>query len=253
MKSESFKLPHPPIVEAIIDIDCDLPPKLDFSQVERTAGDVLQDAYPKMRRQMLQGHSITPKDEQTLSIGIHHGLQAIQFFSEDEKQLTQFRPAGYSFNRLNPYEGLDKYLPEIERTWALFVQIVKPVKIRKIGLRTINRISLPLNNLRLEDYLATGPRLPPCHNLTFTDFLNQHMAIEPATGHQVNILMSTQPSEGEKLPLILDVDAFSMNPIEGLQWEVIHTVILQLRTLKNNVFKSILTEKCMTLFSHRQS
>lgn len=135
------------------------------------------------------------------------------------------------------------------------MEIVKPVKIRKIGLRTINRILLPLNqgNLRLEDYLATGPKLPPCHDLTFTGFLNQHMAVEPATGHQVNILMSTQPYEGEKLPLILDVDAFSMNPTKGLQWEVIHTVIRQLRALKNNVFKSILTEKCLTLFSRRQS
>lgn len=30
---DPFKLPKPPIVEAVLDIDCDLPPNLDFSKV----------------------------------------------------------------------------------------------------------------------------------------------------------------------------------------------------------------------------
>jgi uncharacterized protein (TIGR04255 family) len=247
-------LPHSPIVEAIIDIDCDLPSNLDFKQIEQAAKDALQDLYPNVRHRMFQGQSITPKDKQTVTIDFHQGLQAIQFQSKDKKQLIQFRPAGYSFNRLSPYEGLDKYLPEIKRTWESFVDIVHPVKIRKIGLRNINRILLPLNedNRILEDYLAIGPK-PPCQNLILTGFLNQHVTIEPETGHQVNILMSTQSPEDGKLPLILDIDAFSVSPTKNLQWEVIDNVIHQLRNLKNNVFESTLTKKCLTLFSHQQS
>jgi len=251
---KDFNLPFSPIVEAVIDIDCDLPPNLDFHQVEKTAKAALAGTYPKTRRQMLHAQSITPKDNQSFDIGIHQNLQAIQFRSEDEKQLTQYRKAGYSFNRLSPYEGLDKYLHEIERTWNLFVDIAKPVKIRKIGLRTINRILLPIHQgaLRLEDYLATGPELPRCHNLTFTGFLNQHMAIDPETKHQVTILMSTQPIEGKLLPLILDIDAFSGEPVKDLQWESIQPVVQQIRTLKNDVFKSILTKQCQNLFTIQQ-
>lgn len=254
MESKNFKLPNSPIVEAIIDIDCDLEPNLDFNQIEQKAKDFLQSDYPNTHRQMFQGQSITPKDKQTVTIGFHQGLQAVQFRSEDGKQLVQFRPVGYSFNRLSPYEGLDEYLPEIERTWDSFVAITNPIKIRKVGLRNINRILLPLteSKVSLEDYLAIGPK-PPCQNLTLTGFLNQHMAIEPSTKHQVNILMSTQSSEDDQLPLILDIDAFSTVPVKGLLWKDIVHVIRQLRILKNNVFSSILTEKCLTLFSHQQS
>lgn len=254
MEPRPFKLKSPPIIEAIIDIDCDLPPNLDFNQIEQTAKEHLQDRYPNIHHQMFQGQSFTPdpKDEKAVTIGFHKGLQAIQFRSKDERQLIQFRQGGYSFNRLSPYEGFDKYLPEIESTWESFTNIVSPVKIGRVGLRTINRILLPYpssqDNLNLEEYLATGPKSPPCNNLTLTGFLNQHMAIEPETKNQVHILMSTQSPEDNKLPLILDINAFSTPLIKDLQWDSIESLILQLRTLRTNVFKSMLTEKCLTLF-----
>ena len=39
---------------------------------------------------------------------------------------------------------LDEYLPEIERTWRFFVELASPVQVRRIRLRYINRILLPL-------------------------------------------------------------------------------------------------------------
>ena len=32
---DPFKLPNPPIVEAVLDIECDLPPTLNFDEVEK--------------------------------------------------------------------------------------------------------------------------------------------------------------------------------------------------------------------------
>lgn len=255
ISSESFTLNNPPIIEAVVDIDCDLPVTLDHNEVEQVAKESLQDVYPKVHHQIRHEQSVPPQDGQKLTIGFRQNLHSIQFRSEDEKQLVQFRRAGYSFNRLSPYEGLDTYLPEIQRTWSVFSEIVRPLKISKVGLRTINRILLPLRqgSLRLEEYLTTAPKLPDCHNLTFTGFLNQHMAIEPSTNHRVNILTSTQTPYNESVPLIVDIDVFSPQTTNSLQWEAIHSVIAQLRTLKNNVFKSMLTEKCLDLFSQHQS
>jgi uncharacterized protein (TIGR04255 family) len=68
----------------------------------------------------------------------------------------------FSFNRLAPYTTLDDYLPEIERAWLLYVDLVSPVQIRVIRLRYINRMLLPMpaNQLDLDEFLEIGPRVP---------------------------------------------------------------------------------------------
>ena len=73
-------------------------------------------------------------------MSVRRGIQALQFLHADEKQLVQVRAQGFSFNRLAPYTSLDDYLPEIERTWHLFVGLASPVQIRVVQLRYINRI-----------------------------------------------------------------------------------------------------------------
>jgi len=143
-------------------------------------------------------------------VSARQGLQALMFLAPDERQLVQLRPQGYSFNRLAPYASLDHYLPEIERTWKLFVEWAAPVQVRLIRLRFINRILLPSDDgsVNLDNYLKLGPRLPDAANLTFSGFFNQHSAVESATGNAVNITMATQPLEDAKLPVILDIEAY---------------------------------------------
>lgn len=249
--TQRLSLDNPPIIEAIVDIDCDILPNLDFSKVETEASEALMAEFPKVQRRMIHGHELKQDGAEKMKLSIHQGLQAIQFRNSDGKQLVQFRPTGYSFNRLAPYEGLDCYLQQIEKTWEVYTNIVKPICIRKIGLRTINRILLPMpeGNLKLDDYLTTSPRLPPCQKLQFTGFFNQQTAVDQLTKHNINITMAAQPPEDEKLPLILDIDAFSLNGNQSLQWREISEVISTLRELKDNVFKSLLTQKCLDLFT----
>ena len=82
------------------------------------------------------------------ALSIKHGVQALQFLQDDERQLVQVRVQGFSFNRLAPYTSLDDYLPEIKRTWGLYVDLVKPVQVRQIRVRYINRILLPMTERR---------------------------------------------------------------------------------------------------------
>jgi uncharacterized protein (TIGR04255 family) len=151
---------------------------------------------------------------------------------------------------LSPYTSLDDYLPEIERTWKLFVGIASPVQIRTVCLRYINRIMIPMPNKKVElmDYLKVGPRLPDEHNLTFTGFLNQHTAVESDTGNQVTIVLTAQPSEPKFLPLIFDITAASPKAGEVENWPWLLGQIQALRALKNRVFRNTLTEQCLNLF-----
>lgn len=250
MNDESFHLENAPIIEAIVDIDCDLPPNYNLVLNEPRVREALKDAYPKIRRQYLHEHKVSRTKDLPPQIDILQGLKALQFQSEDEKQLVQFRTNGFSFNRLAPYDGLDEYLPEVKTKWELFSEIVKPLQVRKIGLRTINRILLPLESgrVKLDDFLKVGPRLPDEDTLTFVGFLNQHMAVEAGSGNFVNIVLTTQESTKEGLPLILDIDAFRPCQLDPQPWEVVMEIITSLRSLKNRVFRNTLTEKCLNLF-----
>ena len=250
MTDTEYKLPHPPIVEAVLDFECDLPPGQHVASLESRARDCFSDRYPKFRTQFVQVHQIAAKPGESPEVSVQHNVQALQFLQDDEKQLVQVRMEGFSFNRLAPYGSLDDYLPEIERAWRLYVGLAKPVQIREIRMRYINRILLPLvdGQTELEEYLNVAPRLPLENKLTFVGFLNQHAAIEVETGNRVNIVLTTQPPEGDKLPLIFVNSVVSTDPGQPEDWPWILAKIQALRDLKNRIFRRTLTDKCLNLF-----
>ena len=252
MSASTLKLLHPPIVEAVLDVDCDMSPAFDLAALEKTAREAFQGQYPKFRTQFLEEHRIEQKADQPTQVSAQRRLQAFQFLQEDEKQLVQVRMQGFSFNRLAPYTSLDDYLPEIERAWRLFVSIVSPVQIRVVRLRYINRILLPLINGRveLEHYLKVGPRLPDEDRLRFAGFLNQYAAVEVDTGHQVNIVLTSQPPENDRVPIIFDICVASVETAEPENWAWLLAKIQSLRHLKNRIFRNTLTEQCLNLFQH---
>ncbi len=250
MSEPEFNFPKAPIVEAVLDIECDMPPGLKIASLEGAARDRFRDRYPKFRAQFLQEHTIETKPDHPPQMSVRRDVQGFQFLQEDEKQLVQVRTLGFSFNRLAPYGSLDDYLPEIERAWRLFIELASPAQIRVIRLRYINRIPLPLTagRVQLDDYLEVAPHLPDEKALTFTGFLNQHSAIETETGHQVNLVLTTQLPDGEKLPLIFDNCVVAVENGDPENWTWILTKIQALRALKNRIFKNTLTKKCQNLF-----
>lgn len=253
MTQSDFKLPNPPIVEAVLDIECDLPPGQQLAALEEPARKIFGDRYPKFRPQVVQEHLIEAKPKTPPKVSVRHGVQAFQFLQPDEKQLVQVRIQGYAFNRLAPYTSMDDYLPEIERTWRLYVGLSKPVQVRVIRLRYINRILLPTveGRVQLDDYFTVAPRLPEEQKLTLIGFLNQHTAEEVETGNQVNLILTAQAPEGDRLPVIFDNTVMSPKPGDPEDWSWISSRIQVLRELKNRIFRSALTKTCLDLFQEQ--
>ena len=250
MEDTRLKLGNAPIIEAVLDIDCDMPSTMDLQVLDGTARQALGDQYPIAQRQFLSEHQINAGPDGPPSVTVRQGLQALQFLAQDRRQLIQIRPQGFSFNRLAPYSSLDDYLPEMERTWRLFVLLTAPIRVRMVRLRYINRIQLPMSDgkVDLDQYLKLAPRLPDEEKLTFVGFFNQHSSVEPATGNQVNIVFATQPPTASELPIILDIEAFKVIEAEPTEWQSIAATIASLRSLKNLVFANSLTPKCLSLF-----
>ena len=246
----SLQFSNPPIVEAIVDIDCDMPPAMDLAALEGRGKELFSARYPRFRAQLIQEHQFKQEISAGPEMSVRQGIHALQFLHNDEKQLVQVRALGFSFNRLQPYSSLDDYLPEIERVFGLFVSLAAPVQIRAIRLHFINRILLPLSNKRVEldEYIKLGPRLPVEERLTFSGFLNQHAVVEAVTGNQANIVLTTQSPAADQLPLIFDIEVTSAGNADPGDWPWIETRIQSLRSLKNHIFVNTLTDKCLKLF-----
>ena len=252
MSDRLLNLVSPPIVEAVLDIECDMPPMFDLPALEGAAGDLFRDRYPKLRQQYMQALRVEGIADGMPNVTARQGIQAFQFRQDDEKQLVQVRAQGFSFNRLAPYSGLDTYMSEIERTWHLFAELVSPVQVRLVRLRYINRVLLPLVDGRvvLDEYLTVGLRLPDEERLTFIGFLNQHSMVEADTGNQVNVALTTQSPEEGRLPLIFEIEVVSTGNADPGDWPWIGSRIHSLRALKNRIFANTLTDKCLNLFRH---
>lgn len=242
-------LRHPPIVEAVVDLDCDLPPAFDLKALEDGARQTFAGRYPKSRVQVLHQHQIEHHGDAPLRFSARQGLQALQFLTDDEKEVVQVRAQGYSFNRLAPYTTLDDYQLEIEASWLLYCRLVNPLQVRVVRLRYINRIRLPLDDGRIKfsDYLVGSSMRAP-KGLSLRGFLNQHVAVEEGTGNEVNLVVAAQPPEERVQPVILDITASARVALDPQDWPSVVGKVESLRRLKNFVFRSTLTKRCLNLF-----
>ncbi len=252
MDEPMLKLKNAPIVEAVLNIECDMPPVQDIAALQEPAKEAFRPQYPKFKAVLVQEHRIEAKPEAQPQLSIKQSLHGFQLLQEDERQLVQVRPHGFSFNRLAPYSTLDDYLGEMERTWNIFVKLTSPVQVRFVQLRYNNRLLLPMpgGKLELEDYFKICPQLPDEERLGFIGFLNQHTAVEKETGNQVNIVLAAQPTENETLPVIFDIAAARVLTTEPSNWGEISKTIQSLRDLKNRVFRNTLTQTCINLFQN---
>ena len=121
MSVEKIKLKHPPIIEAVLDIDCDMPVNFSLEDNISNIRELYKDRYPDAKNTYVQHHAIKRKSGKDVEVSAStQKIQALQLRQDDGKQLVQVRSQGYSFNRLAPYTSLDDYLEEIQRTWLLF-------------------------------------------------------------------------------------------------------------------------------------
>jgi hypothetical protein len=117
-------------------------------------------------------------------------------------------------------------------------------------LRTINRILLPVTDGRvsLGDYLKLAPDLSVVHPMNVGVLATHATGVEPGTGNEMNLTLTTQPMEGAHLPVILDIGVAASVRLETPDWEGIVRRVQSLRLLKNRLFANSVTDRCLSLF-----
>src|SRR5258708_7818784 len=95
---------NPPIVEAVIDIDCDLPADLDFGSLEERAKETFTNDYPVLRRQLIQEQELKLAEETPPEFSARTAIAAFQFRTADGHQLVQVRRPCETETRQSQFE-----------------------------------------------------------------------------------------------------------------------------------------------------
>lgn len=250
---ELFKhLPHAPVVEAVIDIRTRSSAVFEEAVLRPELEAKLSDYQFLDSQQQIQiQHEVSLNDDALPGPIIRDlGWKGLRFQSADKKHITQFNRNGFVFSRLEPYQSWEQLYDEGMRLWHVYVEFAQPVEIHRIGLRYINRIQLPPDVLRLEDYLESAPVPPKDLDLPFHGFMHQDTLAVSEHLYAINVIRTMQPSPDpgvQGLSLILDIDAFTTQGFE-LDEVDLERRLLEMRWLKNKVFFGSVTPNAMKLF-----
>ncbi|CAI4033542.1 hypothetical protein DNFV4_03983 [Nitrospira tepida] len=242
--------PNPPIKEALVDIRVDPLPSSTLPTLE-ALHDQIREHYPTKKARHRWEGSVEIQEDRLISAAQRHlGRDGFLFYSQDEQQIVQYRLDGFTFNRLRPYpsQGWPVIRTEAKGLWELYLRTAQPQRIVRIGLRYINQINIPGQQVKLEDYLTEPPRVPAALPQTLEYFLTRLVIPLPALEAKAIITQSLVPvAAPDTTSLILDIDVLTeapRPPDTASIWDVLE----RFREFKNTIFKSSLTPRTEELF-----
>ncbi len=155
------KYRKPPIVEVVCEFR--FAPFLRWDPaVFELVYEHLKDLFP-FKRPLRQVGVHVQMEAQTVSFQ-QEIKEGVQFLREDERALVRVQPHRVSVHHLAPYPHWEGFKPLIEKLHKACLDVLRGVELRRVGLRYINRISLPATAFELPDYFtlypAVGATLP---------------------------------------------------------------------------------------------
>lgn len=237
MSREARRYAHAPITEAVIDIRIQ---PVDGVGLDRIAVVHQREAerYPKRADRVESRFVLTGGSASSLTQGIAGYLCR----STDGKQVFQSRLDGFTFSRLAPYESWEAFRDEAHRLWQVYLSVVTPCAVTRLGVRYINRLDLPLPVTDFEDYVRTVPRVAPGLPQALSGYYMQVQI--PQTDLDAVLILNegvVQPPSPEFASVVLDIDLYRNVMLRAEDPEV-WSILEQFRWRKNEVFEACITD-----------
>ena len=170
----------------------------------------------------------------------------------DGNRLIFIMPAHLAIIHLAPYQNWETLCSDARMQWDVLVKITKWVKVSRVSARYVNRIDIPVEqngNVDLHNYFNAGLSLPPVDQaMTLQEFhINSTLLHE--SGKFINILQvyNSPASLIDHISITIDIDILS-NSVDITSDELMWNSIESLRSPKNDLFESCITDKTRKLF-----
>jgi uncharacterized protein (TIGR04255 family) len=236
-----------PIVEAVLDIQVEPAEGMNMEQIGTFFNHVKGQYSEKEMR--AKGSAVIRISPQGPSMD-EPSMQPVGYLyrSPQGKKAVQARIDGYTFNKFSPYENWGTFSAEARELWQHYVETAKPKRLKRLALRYINRIEIPLPIRDFKDYLLTIPQIAPNLPQALAHFIMRLVVPNPEIGATavINVVMD-QSSSAKFQPIIFDIDVFKITNHPGNSEEIWQDFD-QLRIFKNEIFFNSITDRAKELF-----
>jgi uncharacterized protein (TIGR04255 family) len=232
---------RPPITEAVIELRFAQP----FSEdIVTRAAKALHPEYFYRDPEKGRNIRIDPESGKTES---EISWSGERLSSADRTDIAIFRTSAFVTSRLAPYLGWEQFRERSQHAWAVWQKVAGPIELARIGVRYVNRIDIPCDEvIRLEDYLKLYPQTPD--DAPVTTYAMQ--VTRPIGADDCNVTIN---SASVVSPLIgfnsflLDLDVsreINLPRRDDALWELLE----RFRHHKNSIFESCITERTRVIF-----
>jgi uncharacterized protein (TIGR04255 family) len=244
---ETKEYPRAPITEAVIDIR--IATEIGVKEQE-TAVRRLKKDYPHVVRLQAVNVKINTTGG---NVGIEQQSQGFRLTNDEQTGVVIVMPTGVATARLAPYPGWPTLRQRAESVWRVWRKSTPSHPIARLGVRTINRIDVPLDNrpvISLQTYLNFHPQVPVLSQEAMVGYIMQ-VTVPTSVEHWTATITSalvTPPPLLNHTSLLLDIDIFRTQEIPGKDlglWAVID----QARAIKNDIFERCITNETRSLIS----
>lgn len=253
MKAEARKtisqyplLKNAPIVEALLDIQVQLPESKTLDDLHFIF-DKIKEQFPLEKKRYRFSSSVEFKaEEKEAKPSVTNTLvDGFLFYSQTKKKVFQSRLDGFTFNQHKPYDKWSTFLKEAQELWELYKTVAEPIAIKRIALRFINKIPLKMP-FDPSNYFTTLPKLAPELDYDVQNLFSQISIANNKIFALANITEGVEIDGTENAQFLFDIDVFKIGDFKE---QDIWGHFQDLRNFKNEIFFKSLTETTLKLLA----
>lgn len=228
------KYTAPPIIEAITQVV--FVESLSEAKLKKAAKRIGREYDSAVSQKSVEAKLDFPNEQ-----AIFRATPQTKLSSKDETDVLLIQSKAFTWKRLAPYLGWEIFEQRIVRDLTIFFDLFGPRKIARMGVRYINRLDIPGTEpvTRYEDYLTINLSLPddwPVNQYSWRfdrNFSNGLFAIV-----QSAIVLPEVP---HTIAIALDIDVIAREELP-IKFEEVIAKLKKMRTLKNEIFETIVTD-----------
>jgi uncharacterized protein (TIGR04255 family) len=237
-------LKNAPIVEALLDIQVQLPKEKDLKMLH-TLFEEVKNKYPLEKKRFKFSGTIEFKAQEELAKSSVSNTQVdgYLYYSEDKSKVFQARLNGFTFNKHKPYQSWSALKKEAKQLWLLYIKVVEPVTINRIALRYINKIPLKIP-FTPSNYFKTLPSLANGLDYKMNNLFSQISITNHKINAKANITEAVETTGIDTALFLFDIDVYQQGDFnESEIWNIFEN----LRDFKNKIFFESITERTLKL------
>lgn len=236
----------PPIEEALVELR--FVPTQDWDlTIPGKVHERVKASYPgKPRNQQIVQAEIRSHAGLTPSVAVREGISRIQLVDADGRRILSLGPDVLSVNVLRPYPGWDEFRPRVATALEVYAEVSGAKQINRIGVRYINRIAVPSQEVRLAEWFHSGPMAPdglPTRLVAFFDRA-EHVFDD---GVKLVLAFGSLDSTPDAPCFLLDVDVVWEGP-DPLDLSSAMQMVDELHQREGEAFEAMITDRSREVF-----